>query len=79
MEEVFWKELLHIYLEKQDNIPAELSKLRRGILASTAEEGKKNRMIGIIEEILDSDNIVESLLQHTAEEVTRFTGRLCEF
>jgi|GEM_PF-4006197 dihydropteroate synthase len=78
MEKIFWKELLRIYLEGQDNIPEELNKLRRNILASSEEEVNKDRMVDIIEEILDSEDTVESLLQHTAEEVARFTGRLCE-
>ncbi|HID42867.1 MAG TPA: hypothetical protein EYP30_03685 [Archaeoglobaceae archaeon] len=78
MKNLFWKRLLHIYIEEQNNLEAELIKLKDEIQKADIDEGEKERRIAVLNKILESDRKTEVLLNSTAEEVARALGDLCQ-
>lgn len=78
VKKIFWKRLLHIYLEEQNDLEDRLIKLKDEIRMEDIDEEEKERRIAIIDKILNSDGKVEALLNSTAEEVARSFGDLCQ-
>jgi len=78
MKKIFWKRLLHIYLEEQNDLEDRLIKLKDEIIKEDIDEEEKERRIAILNSILESESKAEALLNSTAEEVARSFGDLCQ-
>lgn len=80
MKEVFWKKLVNIYIQSHTlDVVKELEGLRREVVESEYPEVNKKRMLKILDDIINSENVIFTLKNYTESEITRFIGGdLCQ-
>jgi len=80
MKDVFWKRLVNIYIQSHTlDVVKELEELRREVVDLDYPEVDKKRMLKILDDIINSDNVIFTLKNYTESEITRFIGGdLCQ-
>lgn len=75
MKENFWKKLVQIYLQAStEDAINDLKKLREDVENSDIKEEDRKRMLSIIDEVLNSNNVMATLKSYTETEITKFIG-----
>lgn len=75
MQEEFWKRLVQIYIQANtEDAIKDLKILREDVENSKATQGEKDRMLSIIDDILNSDRVMSTLKDYTEYEITKFIG-----
>lgn len=75
MEEEFWKRLVQIYIQANtEDAINDLKKLKEDVENSEAKQGEKDRMVSIVDDVLNSDRVMSTLKSYTENEITKFIG-----
>lgn len=75
MRQEFWKRLVQIYIQANtEDAISDLKKLREDVENSESKKEEKDRMLSIIDDILDSDRVMATLKDYTETEITKFIG-----
>lgn len=75
MKEEFWKRLVQIYIQAStQQAIKDLRKLREDVEKSETTQKEKDRMLSIIDDILNSDRVMSTLKSYTETEITKFIG-----
>ncbi len=75
MKQEFWKRLVQIYLQANtEDAVNDLKKLREDVENADVKQEDKDRMLSIIDNILNSDRLMSTLKRYTENEITRFIG-----